>query len=208
MKRVRKPNAVPAAVADSIAAAVAADSAAAAAAVAVDVPAAAVVVAIVAAAVVAAVVVAEAATVAADADATNNPAGFIRGLGECRVLCCWRCEQKQDLCTTEPRSHREKQKIMSSSGSFGGVGFIGQKSSRKNRTILFWLFSVNPWLRGAKVLLLLFRGRYFLRFHRQQSPHDYIQHPNDQQIPQRGNHPPAPHSRPHRMTALRTRTAV
>src|SRR5216684_5370438 len=126
MKRVRKPNAVPAAVADSIAAAaVAADSAAAAAAVAVDVPAA-VVVAIVAAAVVAAVVV-EAATVAADADATNNPAGFIRGLGECRVLCFWRCEQKQDLCTTEPRSHREKQKqnIMGTSFSFGGVGFIG-----------------------------------------------------------------------------------
>src|SRR5258708_32256744 len=148
MKRGRKPSAVGAAVADSMAAAVAEDSAAAAAAVAVDVPAG-VVVAIVAAAVGAAVVVAEAATVAADADATNNPAGFIRGLGECRVLCFWRCEQKQDLCTTEPRSHREKQKIMSSSGSFGGVGFIGQRSSRKNCMSLLLIFSVTPLLPRA-----------------------------------------------------------
>src|SRR5258708_563874 len=78
MKRVRKPNAAPAAVADSIAAAGAA-VALDAAAVAADVPAAAVVIVAAAAAVAAdaaAVVVAAAATVAADADATKQSKQF------------------------------------------------------------------------------------------------------------------------------------
>src|SRR6267142_2755988 len=91
-------------------------------------------------------------------------------------------KQRQDLCTTEARSRREKQKqkINGIVVALGGDHSIGKPRSRNprrtiplsvfspfrwhrycrehNNPIYFLLlfFSVTPWLRGARVLSFVF----------------------------------------------------